>query len=232
MLALIEITPWHWVGFIVSIVFFLALDLGFFHKGAHVVSIKEALIWTIVWITMAVLFGAALWWTRGRHESVQFFTGYFIEDGETGFDVVAASLGDLAVEVVLAAESRARGRKRCVGGYDHRERIPLDQLAWEEAHPDCGVRRATVGEDVESTFLHVKMKVEEDKEPRLAHDFQTSDWATWNGTSFASPKITGHLAARLSLSSTLTAEVAWNALKQVSLTGGPGLGVGQYVFDF
>jgi len=92
---------------------------------------------------------------------------------------------------------------------------------------------ATVGEDVESPFLHVKMKLEEDiSTPRLSHDFRGSDWATWNGTSFASPKITGHLAARLSLSSTLTPEVAWNALKQVSLTGAGALGVGDYVFDF
>jgi hypothetical protein len=93
----------------------------------------------------------------------------------------------------------------------------------------CG----TVGEDVESTFLHVKMELEEDiSTPRLPHDFRGSDWATWNGTSFASPKVTGHLAARLSLSSTLTPGGAWNALTQVSLTGAGGLGVGDYVFDF
>jgi hypothetical protein len=95
---------------------------------------------------------------------------------------------------------------------------------------------ATVGEDVESTFVHVKMKLEEDvSNPRLQHDFQASSWATWNGTSFASPKVTGHLAARLSINSSLTAEAAWNALKQISLTvptGSSLLNVGDYVFDF
>jgi hypothetical protein len=96
---------------------------------------------------------------------------------------------------------------------------------------------ATVGEDVESAFVHVKMKLEDDESnPRLVHDFTASDWGTWNGTSFASPKVTGHLAARLSINPSLTAEGAWNALKQISLSGGAvasgSLGVGDYVFDF
>jgi Subtilase family len=96
---------------------------------------------------------------------------------------------------------------------------------------------AAVGEDVESTFVHVKMKLEEDtSNPRLAHDFTGSNWATWNGTSFASPKITGHLAARLSIGAS-SAQVAWNALKTIALTNagstyGSQLDVGDYVFDF
>jgi tellurite resistance protein TerC len=79
MLALVEITPWYWVGFIGCVLIFLALDLGLFHKQAHVVSVKEALAWTAVWVTLAVLFAVALFFLRGRKESVEFFTGYFIE---------------------------------------------------------------------------------------------------------------------------------------------------------
>src|SRR5262249_39982400 len=76
---LVEITPWYWVGFVVCVLIFLALDLGLFHKQAHVVSVKEALGWTAVWVTLAVLFAIALFFLRGREESVAFFTGYFIE---------------------------------------------------------------------------------------------------------------------------------------------------------
>jgi tellurite resistance protein TerC len=83
MLALIEITAWHWVGFILCVLFFLALDLGVFHREAHVVKFKEALIWTTIWVSLSVAFGLLLapslvtgW---GKQDSVEFITGYVIE---------------------------------------------------------------------------------------------------------------------------------------------------------
>ncbi|MDB6124568.1 MAG: Integral rane protein TerC [Pedosphaera sp.] len=79
MLALVEITPWHWVGFIVCVLVFLALDLGVFHRKAHVVSFKEALGWTLVWFLLAVIFAVGMGHFRGRHDAFSFFTGYFIE---------------------------------------------------------------------------------------------------------------------------------------------------------
>ena len=79
MLGLIQITPWHWAGFIVCVLVFLALDLGVFHRKEHVVSFKEALAWTTLWFTLAMSFGAALVHTRGREESAQFIAGYLIE---------------------------------------------------------------------------------------------------------------------------------------------------------
>jgi tellurite resistance protein TerC len=79
MLGLIEITPWHWAGFILCVIFFLALDLGVFHRQAHVVKFKEALAWSSIWFTLSMLFAAALVPLRGRTESVQFVTGYLIE---------------------------------------------------------------------------------------------------------------------------------------------------------
>lgn len=75
---MIEFTLWHWIGFIVAVLFFLALDLGVFHREAHVVRFKEALGWTTVWFCMAMGFAAALW-PKGREESVEFITGYIIE---------------------------------------------------------------------------------------------------------------------------------------------------------
>jgi tellurite resistance protein TerC len=83
MLALIEITAWHWVGFILCVIFFLALDLGVFHREAHVVRFKEALIWTTIWVTLSIAFGLFLAPTLvtgwGKQDSVEFITGYVIE---------------------------------------------------------------------------------------------------------------------------------------------------------
>jgi len=79
MLAIVEIGIWHWVGFIGVILVFLALDLGVFHRKAHVISFKEALGWTCVWFTMAMLFAGLMVKMRGREEALQFVTGYIIE---------------------------------------------------------------------------------------------------------------------------------------------------------
>ena len=79
MLALMEITSWHWVGFIGCVVFFLALDPGVFHREAHVVSIKEASLWTTLWVSLSLLFAVGLRFARGSEESLEFVTGYLIE---------------------------------------------------------------------------------------------------------------------------------------------------------
>jgi tellurite resistance protein TerC len=79
MLALIEITPWHWAGFIAAILFFLALDLGVFHRSAHVVRFKEAVFWSVIWFLLALLFARALVSMRGPDEALEFITGYVIE---------------------------------------------------------------------------------------------------------------------------------------------------------
>jgi len=53
---------WFYVGFIVFVFFILALDLGVFHKNAHEVSVKEASIWTTVWIGLALVFNLAFYY--------------------------------------------------------------------------------------------------------------------------------------------------------------------------
>ena len=79
MIALIQITPWHWAAFIACILIFLALDLGVFHRKEHAVSFKEALAWSALWFTLAMLFAVAVSHTRGREEAAQFTAGYLIE---------------------------------------------------------------------------------------------------------------------------------------------------------
>lgn len=68
-----------WVGFNVFVVAMLALDLGVFHKKAHVVSLRESIIWTFVWATLALVFNVGVWWYGGEQKGIQFLTGYLIE---------------------------------------------------------------------------------------------------------------------------------------------------------
>jgi tellurite resistance protein TerC len=58
---------WVWSGFILLVLAMLALDLGVFHRKAHVVTVREALTWSAVWITMALLFGAFVYFGYERH---------------------------------------------------------------------------------------------------------------------------------------------------------------------
>lgn len=57
----------------------LALDLGVFHKRAHTVRFKEALSWSIAWISLASIFAVIVYFWRGRTPSLEFVTGYVIE---------------------------------------------------------------------------------------------------------------------------------------------------------
>jgi len=79
MLAIVQITPLHWAGFIACVLFFLALDLGVLNRKAHVIKFEEALTWSVIWCVLAMLFAAALVPLRGREEAVEFVTGYIIE---------------------------------------------------------------------------------------------------------------------------------------------------------
>jgi len=79
MFALVAITAWHWVGFIVCVLIFLSLDLGLFHRQAHVVKFREALLWSAIWFSLAMLFALGLKPLRGKQEALQFVTGYLVE---------------------------------------------------------------------------------------------------------------------------------------------------------
>jgi len=68
-----------WVGFNLFILLLLTLDLGVFHRKAHTVSLKEAGIWSAVWVALALAFNAGVWWLRGPEPAIQFLTGYLIE---------------------------------------------------------------------------------------------------------------------------------------------------------
>ena len=83
MLGVIEITLWHWLGFIAFVLVILALDLGVFHRRAHVVKFREAMLWSTVWFCLAMLFAVWLSFVHGPKDAnknaLQFVTGYLIE---------------------------------------------------------------------------------------------------------------------------------------------------------
>ncbi len=70
---------WLWVGFGVLVLGALSVDLGLFQRKAHVVSPKQAAIWTTVWVLLALVFAGAVWKVKGETPAVQFITGYLVE---------------------------------------------------------------------------------------------------------------------------------------------------------
>ncbi len=69
-----------WVVFAVGVVGLLALDLGVFHRKSHVVKIREALIWSAVWISLALAFNVFVYFSRGSGPALEFLAGYLIEE--------------------------------------------------------------------------------------------------------------------------------------------------------
>jgi tellurite resistance protein TerC len=68
-----------WGGFILLIIIFLALDLGVFNRKKHEPSLKESLVWCVVWFSLAMLFNLFIWYKGGHQAGLEFFTGYLIE---------------------------------------------------------------------------------------------------------------------------------------------------------
>jgi tellurite resistance protein TerC len=58
----------------------LALDLGVFHRKSHTVTMREALTWSAVWISLALIFNVGVWYTRGHDAALEFLAGYLLEE--------------------------------------------------------------------------------------------------------------------------------------------------------
>ena len=74
-----EVNIWFWIIFNLFVLLMLTLDLGVFHKKLHVVSVKEALTWTGIWIFLALCFNVLVYYLFGQTKALEFFTGYIIE---------------------------------------------------------------------------------------------------------------------------------------------------------
>lgn len=66
-------------GFAVVVVVMLLLDLGVFNRKAHAVSSKEAAIWSVVWISLAMMFSGVIYYVSGFEKFTQFQSAYWIE---------------------------------------------------------------------------------------------------------------------------------------------------------
>jgi tellurite resistance protein TerC len=73
-------TPLLWTGFTLFVLAVLAIDLGVFHRKAHVVRFREAMGWVTVWVTLALLFNIGVYFRFGSVKALEFLTGYLIEE--------------------------------------------------------------------------------------------------------------------------------------------------------
>lgn len=74
-----EVSSIVWISFIGFVLLMLALDLGVFHRKSHEVKIKEALVWSAVWISLALVFNYGIYIFMGKEKAIEFLTGYVIE---------------------------------------------------------------------------------------------------------------------------------------------------------
>src|SRR5215468_7426711 len=70
---------WMWVAFNVFVLVLLAVDLGVVHRRSHEVTLKEALVWSGIWIALALLFALGVYSWDGPQAALEFLTGYLIE---------------------------------------------------------------------------------------------------------------------------------------------------------
>ena len=78
--ALLQAAPWWaWVGFHAFVFLMLALDLGVFNRRVHAPSIREAAIWSAVWIALALIFNGLIFQAEGNQKGLEWLTGYVLE---------------------------------------------------------------------------------------------------------------------------------------------------------
>ena len=73
------VSIYFWIGFHLFVFAMLAIDLGIFHKKTHEISVKEAILWSSVWIILALLFDLFVFFQFGKIKALEFITGYVIE---------------------------------------------------------------------------------------------------------------------------------------------------------
>ncbi|MGI9165550.1 MAG: TerC family protein [Pyrinomonadaceae bacterium] len=72
-------STWLWIGFSLFILAMLSLDLGLLNRKAHRIRYREAATWSVVWVTLAMIFAGLVFWYQGSTRGLEFLTGYLIE---------------------------------------------------------------------------------------------------------------------------------------------------------
>ena len=70
---------YRWIVFAIIVLAMLALDLGVFHRRAHVIRLREAVVWSVVWIALSLLFNLGVYLYLGPQAGLNFLTAYLIE---------------------------------------------------------------------------------------------------------------------------------------------------------
>ena len=73
-----DVPFWAWAAVLAVILAMLAVDL-LAHRTAHVVSVKEAAVWSVVWVSLGLAFGGVIWWAYGATAGGEYYAGYLIE---------------------------------------------------------------------------------------------------------------------------------------------------------
>ncbi len=68
-----------WVLFNLFVIAMLLVDLKVFHREAHKITVKESMAWTMVWISLALLFDLGIYFWQGEQKALEFLTGYLVE---------------------------------------------------------------------------------------------------------------------------------------------------------
>lgn len=101
--SLLQSAPWWaWLGFHLLVFLMLALDLGVFNRKAHAPSVKEAAGWSVVWVTLALLFNVGVWKLEGGIRAGEWFTGYLLEK--------SLSVDNLFVIVLIFTAFKVEGK--------------------------------------------------------------------------------------------------------------------------
>ena len=74
-----QFTAVHWIGFFIILFILLSFDLGIFNKKSHRISFKEAILYTILWITVALIFDLIIYNVFDHRKALDFLTGYLLE---------------------------------------------------------------------------------------------------------------------------------------------------------
>src|SRR5688572_25381597 len=75
----IEYPLWVWISFFAVVLFALFVDIGIVNRTSHAPTRKETILWSIVWVSLALAFNAFVFWQFGLDQAKLFFTGYLIE---------------------------------------------------------------------------------------------------------------------------------------------------------
>jgi tellurite resistance protein TerC len=72
-------STWLWIGFSFFILLMLSLDLGLLNRKAHAIKYREAVIWSTIWVSLALVFAGLVFYYQGSTRGLEFLTGYLIE---------------------------------------------------------------------------------------------------------------------------------------------------------